>query len=233
MPTHCCVHASSPIVSSKLDVFSYVKDDSLVFDTNDLPGHPVDLGPYHISLSKEGTFYTFNASSNTESNNRVMMLIENKEDEQSFVEMYTSLNNHFIADFSYDGRFESAEHSHNITMPACLPNMVSIGALNCREYYVNMEGDTIAGHAVKTPHGTLAAFSSVGPTFDGLMKPDARIFEAVLRNEQARPDETVFIDDGPRNVATAAALGMHTLQPDNGGDWHAMLEQLIANHSLL
>ncbi len=160
-------------ISSKLDVFSYVKDDSLVFDTNDLPGHPVDLGPYHISLSKEGTFYTFNASSNTESNNRVMMLIENKEDEQSFVEMYTSLNNHFIADFSYDGRFESAEHSHNITMPACLPNMVSIGALNCREYYVNMEGDTIAGHAVKTPHGTLAAFSSVGPTFDGLMKPDA------------------------------------------------------------
>lgn len=160
-------------ISSKLDIISYVKDDSLVYDTNDLPDHPVDLGPYHMSLSKEGTFYTFSVSSNSESNNRVMMLIENKEDEPCFVEMYTCLNNHFTADFSFDGRFESAEHSHSITMPACLPNMVSIGALNCREYFVNMKGDTIAGHGIRTPKGTLAVFSSVGPTFDGLTKPDA------------------------------------------------------------
>lgn len=160
-------------ISSKLDNNTYVKDDSLVFDTNALPGYPLDLGPYRMSLSREGTFYTFDVRSSSASGDRVMMLIENKEDEQSFVEMYTCMGNHFVADSSYDGRFESAERSHNITMPACLPNIVSIGALNCREYYVNMAGDTIVGHAIKTPHGTLAAFSSVGPTFDGLMKPDA------------------------------------------------------------
>ena len=90
--------------------------------------------------------------------------------------------------------------------------------------------DAFDGHG----HGISHYFDALYLSYQmRLMKPDARIFEAVLRNEQARPDETVFIDDGPRNVATAAALGMHTLQPDNGGDWHAMLEQLIANHSLL
>ena len=90
--------------------------------------------------------------------------------------------------------------------------------------------DAFDGHG----HGISHYFDALYLSYQmRLMKPDARIFEAVLRNEQARPDETVFIDDGQRNVATAAALGMHTLQPDNGGDWHAMLEQLIANHSLL
>lgn len=160
-------------ISSKLNSIVYVKVDSLVFDTNALPDHPVDLGPYRMSLSREGTFYTFDVSSSIVSDDRVMMLIENREDEQSLVEMYTSMGNHFVDDLSYDGRFESAERSHNITMPACLPNIVTIGALNCREYYVNMAGDTIVGHAIKTPTGTLAVFSSVGPAFDGLTKPDA------------------------------------------------------------
>ncbi|MBR6431304.1 MAG: HAD-IA family hydrolase, partial [Muribaculaceae bacterium] len=62
-----------------------------------------------------------------------------------------------------------------------------------------------------------------------VMKPDRRIFEMMLEGEQAVPDETVFIDDSAHNVAAAAALGIHTLQPDNGGDWHAMLEQLLTD----
>lgn len=60
-----------------------------------------------------------------------------------------------------------------------------------------------------------------------LMKPDRRIFEAMLAAEHAKPEHTVFIDDGERNVATAAELGIHTIHPTNGGDWHTPLRELL------
>lgn len=52
-----------------------------------------------------------------------------------------------------------------------------------------------------------------------MMKPDERIFRHVLEAENISPDETLFVDDGPRNIATAAGLGIHTFQPVNGEDW--------------
>lgn len=52
-----------------------------------------------------------------------------------------------------------------------------------------------------------------------LMKPSTDIFRAVLRNEKTFASECLFVDDGPRNVATASQLGMFTMQPENGEDW--------------
>ena len=52
-----------------------------------------------------------------------------------------------------------------------------------------------------------------------LMKPDVAFFRKVLEAEQISPDETLFLDDGPRNVEAAASLGIHTMQPINGEDW--------------
>ena len=60
------------------------------------------------------------------------------------------------------------------------------------------------------------------------MKPEKRIFEMMLEGEKAVPGETVFIDDCAHNCEVAASLGIHVLQPDNGGDWHEMLERLIS-----
>lgn len=60
----------------------------------------------------------------------------------------------------------------------------------------------------------------------GVMKPNREIFEMMLRGQQAQPEETLFVDDGQRNVE-AAALGMHTLHPQNNEDWILPLEQLL------
>lgn len=60
-----------------------------------------------------------------------------------------------------------------------------------------------------------------------VMKPDARIFEIMLEGENAKPEETIFIDDSPHNVKAAAALGIHTLQPGNGEDWREMLNEAL------
>lgn len=45
-----------------------------------------------------------------------------------------------------------------------------------------------------------------------LVKPDAAIFELLLSRYAIDPARAVFIDDAPRNVHAAAALGLHALQ---------------------
>lgn len=53
----------------------------------------------------------------------------------------------------------------------------------------------------------------------GVMKPDERFFRHVLENENIQPEETLLIDDGPRNIESAARLGVNTFCPENGADW--------------
>lgn len=53
----------------------------------------------------------------------------------------------------------------------------------------------------------------------GTMKPDPAFFRHVLMNERIMPYETLFVDDGPRNVAAASQLGINTYCPINGVDW--------------
>ncbi|MGJ1385937.1 HAD family hydrolase [Sphingobacterium spiritivorum] len=43
-----------------------------------------------------------------------------------------------------------------------------------------------------------------------MRKPNADIFEYVLNTHDLKPEETVFIDDSPQHLDTAAKLGLHT-----------------------
>lgn len=52
-----------------------------------------------------------------------------------------------------------------------------------------------------------------------LMKPSEEIFRHVLYQEQTFPNEILFVDDGPRNVAAASQIGFRTFCPVNGSDW--------------
>lgn len=53
----------------------------------------------------------------------------------------------------------------------------------------------------------------------GAMKPDERFFRHVLESETINPEETLFLDDGQKNVDAAARFGIRTMRPDNGADW--------------
>ena len=61
-----------------------------------------------------------------------------------------------------------------------------------------------------------------------VMKPHREIFEMMLKGQQAQPEETLFVDDGSRNVEAAAALGMRTLCPQNNEDWIASVEAILS-----
>lgn len=61
----------------------------------------------------------------------------------------------------------------------------------------------------------------------GIMKPAPDFFREVLDNENILPEETLFVDDGPRNVEAAGKLGFMTMCPDNGSDWTGELRSLL------
>ncbi|GAB3589144.1 HAD-IA family hydrolase [Calidifontibacter terrae] len=46
------------------------------------------------------------------------------------------------------------------------------------------------------------------------MKPDGDYFTAVLDDLGLEPEQTLFVDDNPRNVDTAIALGLNTIHHD-------------------
>ena len=47
---------------------------------------------------------------------------------------------------------------------------------------------------------------------EGMIKPDPAIFRLLCERYQVSPARAVFIDDNPRNVSAAAALGMHGIR---------------------
>lgn len=61
----------------------------------------------------------------------------------------------------------------------------------------------------------------------GVMKPSPVFFQKVLDCERLTPSESIFVDDGTRNVEAAAALGLHTFCPKNGEEWTKELLELL------
>lgn len=61
----------------------------------------------------------------------------------------------------------------------------------------------------------------------GVMKPDEKFFRAVVDGEKINPAESLFVDDGPRNIAAAEKLGFNTMCPKNGEDWTHDLTSLL------
>lgn len=77
-------------------------------------------------------------------------------------------------------------------------------------------------------HGVQQYFDAIYASYEmRVMKPDRRIFEMMLAGQRATADDTLFIDDSPRNCEAAAALGIHTVCPANGADWRPLLEAAL------
>ena len=65
----------------------------------------------------------------------------------------------------------------------------------------------------------------------GVMKPNKKIFQYIIDKEKIQPGESLFIDDGERNINAARLLGFKTLCPINGEDWTKELIELLKNNN--
>ena len=76
---------------------------------------------------------------------------------------------------------------------------------------------------------------SIGEFFDAMymsyklrmMKPDERIFRKIISEEKIDPKETLFVDDGPKNIEMAQRMGFNTFCPANGEDWTDEIEDIL------
>lgn len=71
-------------------------------------------------------------------------------------------------------------------------------------------------------------FEKVYPSYEfGVCKPDRRFFDLIVKESGIRPEETLFIDDGPANTEVARKLGFVTFCPENGEDWRPILDKML------
>lgn len=65
----------------------------------------------------------------------------------------------------------------------------------------------------------------------GVAKPDPRIYALTCERLGCRPEEIVFLDDAERNVAAAAAYGIHTILFRDNTQAIDAIQALLAQHS--
>lgn len=95
-------------------------------------------------------------------------------------------------------------------------------------HWANSEEFDGRGHAISHYFDALYMSYKVG-----MMKPDPRFFRKVLMDERIAPSETLFVDDGPRNVAAASQLGINTYCPENGTDWTQEIDAFLQKEAIL
>lgn len=60
----------------------------------------------------------------------------------------------------------------------------------------------------------------------GFRKPEAKIYEMVLKDEHLNPSETFFVDDKEENIQAANALGIRAFQLKERDKLHDLLHEL-------
>lgn len=60
-----------------------------------------------------------------------------------------------------------------------------------------------------------------------LTKPGREIFDYMIADSGLVPEETLFIDDGPKNIEAGRALGFHVYQPANGEVWCSAVDEIL------
>ena len=58
-------------------------------------------------------------------------------------------------------------------------------------------------------------------------KPGKEIYLKMLNDGNMLPHETLFVDDGAKNIEAAEAVGIRTLKAVNGEDWREELEKIL------
>ena len=61
-------------------------------------------------------------------------------------------------------------------------------------------------------------------------KPSHQIYLKMLEKGDMVAEETLFLDDGEKNINAAAELGIKTLKVENGGDWRAALDEALKKY---
>jgi len=118
--------------------------------------------------------------------------------------------------------YPASEREYLDTQLTLDPNFLTVAERLKKRYVLAMLSNDVSEWStyLRRRFGLDRLFASVVISGDqGFRKPDRRLYHVLLRSLSVAPDRCVFVDDQPRNLETAAQLGMHTvcrLRDDRG-----------------
>jgi len=142
--------------------------DSLILDTSKLPADTVVKQNLHVFLENRGSYYLLTARDDSSSPKCMPFVLMGNDAAISL----NTLTPYYLSNISTEKRFNDAVRNHNVDIPGALEAAVTVGALNGRLSFTNYKDSVIYSWGAHSPEGTIAFFSSCGPTEDGRMKPD-------------------------------------------------------------
>ncbi len=144
-----------------------VLTDSIVFDTQALPSDTVVTKNLHIIMEKRGSCHLLTVRNDNGKPTLMPFLLTG---DDATVELGT-VSNYTLTNIP-ETRFNGAIANHNVHLPGSLESAITVGALNGRLSFTNFADSLIYGYGNRSKVGSIAAFSSCGPTNDGRIKPD-------------------------------------------------------------
>lgn len=136
-------------------------------------------------------------------------------------EFYLGANELFGTDMSFE-EFSSIWNGMLIRIPYERLNLLDQLSSNHRMFLLSNTNDLHLFRfremmAEVSPSRTLESFFEKAYYSHqiGLRKPDTEIFEYVLKENNLRPEDTLFLDDNSDNIAGATTLGIKTLLVEN------------------
>lgn len=141
----------------------------------------------------------------------------------SHVEMFHG--NTTMGNNAADPSLCDAVPTHSINSPSSAPCVISVGGTACRPVYTNADGGEVV--SVWGESGQRGTYSSVGPTFDGRIKPEVMAPGANIISSmssfymEAQPDDrkniTARFDYGGRTYGWFSTGGTSMSSPAVGG----------------
>ena len=129
----------------------------------------VSINRYSTAFIEGKTVYQITLTGNRSLNRleHIALVIEGTDCE---AEVFGSSTESF-GNYETDVRWNAAEKSHNILAPGCFESVITVGSTSHRLSYTNVNGNVVSD-ALDPEAGHVSWFSSVGPTMDGMTKPD-------------------------------------------------------------
>ena len=90
-----------------------------------------------------------------------------------------------------------------------------------------LSNQTVDDYRRLLKHEVIASTEGIISCNAGCRKPDPEIFEKLCRQYDLLPQETIFIDDFPNNIAAARKLGFQAIQHISGSSTEEQVYKLL------